>query len=286
MTTTTASPLKPRVTAVVVTHNRLPLLKTCLDLLSRQTFLPARVTVVDNQSTDGTAAWLETQAGIEIIRPAENMGSAGGFHDGLRAFLAGGSEYAWLLDDDCIPDPRALEELMAVAKPDLVLNSLVVSAADDSRLCFAGKKAGPFAKNEALPVAEAIAQAEHGLWPVVNPYNGMLISRSAIETVGLPVPGLVIWGDEVDYLLRVKKEFRYCTVVRSTMRHPPPPAGPDSIPAWNTRFVTLAVVKNFARFLLRRPRTISFWQVLKLTWDGYCGRLGKVAEPSDLSVSR
>ena len=67
MNTTIASPPKPRVTAVVVTFNRLRELKVCLNLLARQTYPPARVTVVDNQSTDGTAAWLETQPGLEII---------------------------------------------------------------------------------------------------------------------------------------------------------------------------------------------------------------------------
>jgi len=43
-------------------------------------------------------------------------------------------DYAWLLDDDCIPDSRALEELMACAQPDLVLNSLVVSSSDDESI--------------------------------------------------------------------------------------------------------------------------------------------------------
>jgi len=292
MTRTTTSTHRPRVTAVVVTFNRLRELKVCLNLLARQTYPPARVTVVDNQSTDGTAAWLETQPGLEIIRPTENMGSAGGFHDGLQAFLGGNSDYAWLLDDDCMPDPRALEELMTHARPDLVLNSLVVSSSDDSRLCFAGKRKGAFGKAESLPAADAVAQSERGLWPVVNPYNGMLISRPAIELVGLPVPSLFIWGDEVDYLLRVKRQLPYSTVVHSIMRHPAPSANLDSIPAWKyryairnqayisrrySRFGVLAVLKNLLRFLRKRPGSISVREVFRLTADGYFGRLGKLA---------
>jgi GT2 family glycosyltransferase len=191
-----------------------------------------------------------------------------------------------------MPDPRALEELMTHARPDLVLNSLVVSSSDDSRLCFAGKRKGAFGKAESLPAADAVAQSERGLWPVVNPYNGMLISRPAIELVGLPVPSLFIWGDEVDYLLRVKRQLPYSTVVHSIMRHPAPSANLDSIPAWkyryairnqayisrrHSRFGVLAVLKNLLRFLRKRPGSISVREVFRLTADGYFGRLGKLA---------
>ena len=44
---------------IVVTFNRLDLLKICLEQISRQTLPFAHTVVVDNCSTDGTAAFLE-----------------------------------------------------------------------------------------------------------------------------------------------------------------------------------------------------------------------------------
>ena len=50
------------VTAVVVTYNRLPLLRRCLAALQAQTAQGLRVLVVDNASADGTAEYLKTLA--------------------------------------------------------------------------------------------------------------------------------------------------------------------------------------------------------------------------------
>src|SRR4051794_17819421 len=59
--------------AVVVTFNRLALLKRCLAALQAQTVAPHRIIVVDNASTEGTGEWLQTLASgsavpIDMIR--------------------------------------------------------------------------------------------------------------------------------------------------------------------------------------------------------------------------
>src|SRR6476660_7023088 len=56
--TTTASTSAPRITAIVCTHNRAELLRSCLDHLLLQSLAPSayEVVVVDNASTDDTAA--------------------------------------------------------------------------------------------------------------------------------------------------------------------------------------------------------------------------------------
>ena len=50
------------VTAIVVTYNRLPLLKQCLAALRAQTVQGFTVVLVDNASTDGTADYIKTLA--------------------------------------------------------------------------------------------------------------------------------------------------------------------------------------------------------------------------------
>ena len=107
----------PRVTAVVVTWNRKALLLECLDCLRRQT-ARADVLVVDNASTDGTGEALKPliQAGeIAYVNTGKNLGGAGGFQLGVKAAVEAGYDCVWIMDDDSMPTPTALEALLTAA---------------------------------------------------------------------------------------------------------------------------------------------------------------------------
>ena len=101
----------PRIVAVVVTFNRLTLLQRLLGELRRTPGL-AEVVVVDNASTDGTSAWLAEQADVHGLTLGENLGGAGGFHEGLRIALERGADRAWLMDDDGMPVDGCLARLL------------------------------------------------------------------------------------------------------------------------------------------------------------------------------
>ena len=105
------------VTAIVVTYNRLPLLKQCLAALRAQTVQGFTVLLVDNASTDGTADYIKTLAmpGLVCRNPGKNLGGAGGFAYGIRAAAELGCEAVWIMDDDTLPEPDALAALLAAA---------------------------------------------------------------------------------------------------------------------------------------------------------------------------
>ncbi len=82
------------VCAVVVTYNRSDLLSRCLDHLAAQSRSPEHTVVVDNASTDDTSRLLAERDGIEVLTPAEILGSSGGL---IRALAhANGLWYDWL----------------------------------------------------------------------------------------------------------------------------------------------------------------------------------------------
>ena len=72
---------QPKTAVVVVTRNRLELLKTCVAALRGQTRQPDEIIVVDNDSNDGTAEWLAAQKNLTVVRQ-QNTGGAGGFYEG------------------------------------------------------------------------------------------------------------------------------------------------------------------------------------------------------------
>ena len=74
------------VIAVVVTYNRLELLKRNLSCLRRQTVPLTTLVVVDNGSTDGTGVWLDEQEDVKTIHQT-NVGGSGGFYTGMETMF-------------------------------------------------------------------------------------------------------------------------------------------------------------------------------------------------------
>ncbi|MEQ4498504.1 glycosyltransferase [Nocardioides kribbensis] len=208
----------PRVVAVVVTFNRLALLRDLVDRLAQVPGL-AQVLVVDNASTDGTGAWLAGREDVRARTLEDNRGGAGGFHDGLAWALEEGADLVWLMDDDGLPDVEALPLLLE--HRDLDFWGPVVAAHDDPRrLVFPIRLPGGTRVVHAMDDVEAAAT--DGLLPdVVIPFNGVLVTRALVERIGLPRAEFFIWGDDVEYLWRARRVgARVATVVGARVLHP------------------------------------------------------------------
>ncbi len=100
-----------KITAVIVTYNRLELLKECLLGLRGQTHPLDEIIVVNNSSTDGTDGWLKDQDRLTVINQ-DNLGGSGGQYAGIRKAMENGADWIWCMDDDAEPYPDALEQLV------------------------------------------------------------------------------------------------------------------------------------------------------------------------------
>lgn len=103
--------LKPKVSVVVATHNRLERLKTLLGALDRQTLDRDQfeVIVIDNGTSDGTSDFLSTAVGIKVLRREVSNGPAEARELGWRQAQA---DLIAFTDDDCRPEPEWLEEAL------------------------------------------------------------------------------------------------------------------------------------------------------------------------------
>ena len=102
-----------RTAAVIVTYNRKAMLQRCLRALCTQTAGVPELWVIDNASTDGTAE-LVAQLNLPTMHyynTGKNLGGAGGFACGIQQAACSGAEYLWIMDDDCLPEPDALQQL-------------------------------------------------------------------------------------------------------------------------------------------------------------------------------
>jgi rhamnopyranosyl-N-acetylglucosaminyl-diphospho-decaprenol beta-1,3/1,4-galactofuranosyltransferase len=219
------------VSAVVVTHNRRGPLKHVLESLVAQSHPVDRIYVVDNASTDGTAEFLSSlnNPGISSKRLLTNTGGAGGFSYGMKWAYEEGHELIWLMDDDGVPENDALERLVtaAISSPvTRVLNSTVVAEDDPTVLAF-----GTWVTDDRGVPQTLIRDVETlGSYADTNGeflgwgcfFNGTLIPRTVIQSVGLPDVRLFIRGDEIDYYFRVRRAVTIATVLASRHRHPKP----------------------------------------------------------------
>ncbi len=107
---------EPRVSILVLCWNQLAHTRRCLAALRRN--VPANlaeIILVDNGSTDGTAAWAAAQPDVRLLRNAENRGFGPG--NNQAAAVARG-ELLLLLNNDTEPQFGCLERLVAAADAD------------------------------------------------------------------------------------------------------------------------------------------------------------------------
>jgi GT2 family glycosyltransferase len=129
---------EPLVTVLVVNFNGKRHLPACLAALADQTLPRHRfeVVVVDNASRDGSVEWLGREhPWVRVVARPDNAGFAGGNNAGLP-FARG--RYLVLLNNDTIPDPHWLSELVAAAHPGGAAASKLVFAHDPRLVNSAG----------------------------------------------------------------------------------------------------------------------------------------------------
>ncbi|EPE9058684.1 glycosyltransferase [Klebsiella aerogenes] len=105
-----------KVTALIVTYNRLNKLKRCMAATLALDF--SSVVVVNNASTDDTSSWLETinDPRLIIINEANNTGGAGGFYTG-SSYICENLETDWVFfyDDDAYPERNLLKNFETIS---------------------------------------------------------------------------------------------------------------------------------------------------------------------------
>ncbi|MDE6716225.1 MAG: glycosyltransferase family 2 protein [Muribaculaceae bacterium] len=195
-----------KISCVVVTYNRLSLLKECISAIAAQTVKPQSIYIVDNCSTDATPQYLESLSvegsDVIVVSLDKNTGGAGGFSVGIDRALSDKCDYVWIMDDDTIPSPTALEHLVnalqRTSNTGFACSKVLWTDGTPSVMNPANFLTG---KGSTLPV---------------NYYsdgNGLFLARSCsfvsvifnaeiFYKIGLPYAEFFIWCDDEEFTLR------------------------------------------------------------------------------------
>jgi GT2 family glycosyltransferase len=194
----------PRVIAVVVTYNRRDLLLEALAAVHSQSRVPDAVIVVDNASTDGTAAAVRTRyPAVQLAELARNTGGAGGFAYGTALALAGAADLIWLMDDDTVPGPHALLTMLEArgrypAQPPALIASRVLWT-DGRPHPMNTPRTKPF-----VTKAERLAAAAVRCVPIRSAsFVSILVDASVCRQRGLPQADFFLWNDDFEFTTRL-----------------------------------------------------------------------------------
>ncbi|MDD5828735.1 MAG: glycosyltransferase family 2 protein [Lachnospira sp.] len=191
-----------KVVAVVVTYNRLELLKENINALLIQKYNNFDIMIIDNASTDGTEKYVRgiDNNKIKYINTGSNLGGAGGFSFGVRQAIEKGYDYAWLMDDDTIPSSEALDSFMNKVNKFRGEFSYLASVVrwKDGLLCEMNKQ---YLSQE---WGNEINMMKNNLIPVnSSSFVSFFVDLNIAKKVGLPQKDFFIYGDDWEYSLRL-----------------------------------------------------------------------------------
>jgi len=212
------------VIAVLVSYNRKELLIKCLSAITKQTRKPNCILIIDNASTDGTRKVLESEGwlsrdDIKLFALEQNIGGAGGFNLGVKNAYLSGADWIWLMDDDCVPRPDCLEQLL-LAEEKLQANFYGEVGFLASRVLW--KDYSPCLMN--LPAPHRLWMEPHRITASVtrisaSSFVSMLVNRLAVAQFGLPVKEFFIWFDDAEYSKRISSKMPCFLATESVIIH-------------------------------------------------------------------
>jgi rhamnopyranosyl-N-acetylglucosaminyl-diphospho-decaprenol beta-1,3/1,4-galactofuranosyltransferase len=219
------------VAAVVITYQRRDMLRVTLQGLLDQQRPVDEVVVIDNASSDGSAAVLAAEfPTVTHLRMERNLGPAGALHVGLGYAHQQGHRWGWTTSDDIVARPEALRTLLDTAE-----------RIGDPRLgllgCWFEPVSTHFTFNGALWRNRMVL---HDLPAVGSPpyrtdimvFKGTLIALDMVPEVGLPHGHYFLMNEEYEYCLRASRHGRHHYVVPQPLLRPLEEEPPSGYPAW------------------------------------------------------
>lgn len=177
-----------RILAVVVTHDRPEALQRCLGALANQTRSAECVLVVDNASGVDTITLLrEWPGGVQTLRFDRNVGGAGGFAAGLHWASEHDFDWAWLMDDDAIPENTALAALLPSMRRH---RGQLVALASRTTMHPSEHPREPFGEESRI---------DHAM------FVGFAVPKRVVEELGVPRDDFFIYTDDTDYCWRIQR---------------------------------------------------------------------------------
>lgn len=211
---------KPPVACVLVNWNGWQDTIDCLAALKQCTYPHLATIVVDNGSTNGSAARIRAAyPDIPLLESKTNLGFAGGNNIGIRYALERGYRFLWLLNNDTVPAPDALSALVKKALSDerigAVASICYYANRPDLVQVWAGARANlwvGYVRNTTRPHDDDWFHSLYGA--------SLLVSANAMQDAGLLDEGFFLYWEETEFCFRLRrKQWKLAAAPDSRVLH-------------------------------------------------------------------
>lgn len=219
---------------VIVTYNRLALLKECIEACMLQTYKFETIIIVNNCSTDGTYEYLNSikEKNIKILHCETNMGGAGGFYEGIKySQELNNCDYLLLIDDDAIIDKNynkniknGIEQAKAKNENILAYSGTVLT---ENQIVTSTRK--NITKKYEFEKCDLKKYKKDYFDYDCSSFCGLYISMDLIRIIGLPKKDFFIWYDDTEYCMRIRKYTIFRNINDATINHKAPIQSPTGI---------------------------------------------------------
>jgi N-acetylglucosaminyl-diphospho-decaprenol L-rhamnosyltransferase len=204
------------VSIVVVSWNTRDLLLACLhSLVAAAGSSTFEVVVIDNASTDGTPGAVARHfPGVRLIANDHNRGFAAANNQGIRA---ASGRHILLLNSDTVPEPGSIARLVSVADRHPATGAVGGMLRHSDGSFQASFQDEPSIVRECLAASGLGRRLVYGGYPGYPPDRSldarrvdvisgacMLLTRAAIEQVGLLDESYFMYSEETDYCRRLR----------------------------------------------------------------------------------
>jgi GT2 family glycosyltransferase len=197
----------PRVACIILNTNRRDDTLACLASLLAGTYKNLFVLVLDCQSTDGSVeAVRSVYPTVQVIGLAENRGYAGNNNVGIHAALEQGADWVFVLNEDTVLAPDAVERLVEVGAADSrigIVGPLVYHHDEPGVIQSAGGRLTPNWGGEHIGQNED----DRGQYSTPRPVDwisgcAILVRRAVIEQLGGIDERFFIYWEETEWCIR------------------------------------------------------------------------------------
>ena len=201
---------QPSVCVLILNRDRRDDTLACLASLRQSPYPNLEVVLLDNASSDGTAAAVRAAyPDVTVIETGGNLGYAAGNNVGLKWARQQGADYVLLLNEDTVVDPAFLGHLVEAAqsRPEVAFLGPLVYHHDEPDII---QSAGGLIAPDWRTYHRGQNERDRGQYaaPIEAEWVtgcSIFMRMSVVDRIGMLDPAFFIYSEEVDWCVRARR---------------------------------------------------------------------------------
>jgi GT2 family glycosyltransferase len=216
----------PVIAVIIPTWNLLTDLIECIESVNNSTYKNLITVIIDNNSTDGTAKYIQNNyPEIKLIQNESNLGYAKAINQGIKSARLDDAEYFFILNNDTIIQPNTINSLYNIflSNKDTGIVAPKVLYFENPEIIFSiGDKVIPPIP---IPIGYGYKKKDSNKYSKIFELDyvtgcAMLLSNQTINKVGFFNEQFFMYYEDAEYCYRTRKtKLRIFCNGNSTILH-------------------------------------------------------------------